>query len=108
VIVDIMPTAAERCAAIAEELSAATYVFTAAADDVGLAADEVARLDRDYRAALAQTGRHDVRPSPRELAAELLHGRVQSLHPFVPFQTGDAAERAGRELEDWAPPELSP
>lgn len=99
-----MPAATDRALVIAAELSAATYAFSAACDGAGVAADEVARLERDYTAALSQAGIRDARPPIRETCAELLHGRVQALHPHIPFTTSASADRAARMLESWAPP----
>ena len=94
---------AARAMDLAGELAAAASALVVSAEDVAAAADEVARLEGLYLAAVAQAGAHDLRPSVREHAATLLHGRVQSLHPHVPFTTSAAADRAARALEDWRP-----
>jgi hypothetical protein len=94
---------AVRAVDLAAALAAAAQAFVAATDDVAAAAAEVARLDALYRTAAAQAGCHDARPTLREIAADLLHGRVQALHPHVPFTTSAAADRAAAALEAWSP-----
>jgi hypothetical protein len=95
---------AARALALAGELAAAASSLVARAEDVAAAADEVARLEGLYLAAVAQAGLHDARPSVREHAATLIHGRAHGLRPFVPFTTNASADRAARALENWRPP----
>ncbi|HEY5387698.1 MAG TPA: hypothetical protein VIL79_07325 [Thermoleophilia bacterium] len=95
---------AARAMGIAGELAAAASSLVSSAEDVAAAAEDVARLESLYLAAVAQAGCHDVRPSIREHAATLLHGRAHGLRPHVPFTTSAAADRAAVALESWAPP----
>jgi hypothetical protein len=88
----------------AADMSCAASVFVDALDDVGAAADALATAEGRYLAAIAATDVHDVRPWPRQIAAEALHGRVQALRPHVPMVVSERAEIAAEALETWSPP----
>jgi hypothetical protein len=95
------PARALDCAAA---VAAAAAALVLATDTVATAAAALAKAEGPYLAACAQVGAHDARPSVREHAAELLHGRLQALAPHIPFVTSGAADRAADALESWAPP----
>jgi hypothetical protein len=89
----------DRVVALRRDLRAAAERYVAIAADLGLIADELASLEAQVRAADHQAGIfHGPQPSPSELAAEVLHGRLGALRPYVPFVTLESADRAAEAL----------
>lgn len=84
--------------ALRAELRAAGQLFADRLSDMVPAAEAVADLEARLRAAENQAGVRDPRPPARELAADVLHGRLGCLRPYVPFCTAEAADRATEAL----------
>lgn len=68
------------------------------ADLVG-AAQELVEIETTLRVAETQAGTHAPGgPPPRELAVEMLYGRLDCLRPYLPFATEQSADRAQEAL----------
>lgn len=80
------------------DLAAAGADFAARLDDLVLAAEDLVRLEGELRIAETKASIHAAGPPARELAADMLHGRLGGLRPFVPFVTVDSADRATEAL----------
>ena len=80
------------------ELHDAAVAFVARIAEAAPAADRLAHLEAALRAAENQAGIHSTTPPARELAADMLHGRLGCLRPFVPFTTAESADRATEAL----------
>ena len=92
-------TALARAAALDLQLAAAGAAFAAAVRELEPLAAALADLEGRHRAAAHAAGvTHTRRTAARELAAEVLHGTLGPLRPFVPHVTGAAAERAAEAL----------
>jgi len=88
-----------RADALAAELRAAAEKFVDLMAAAGAVAAEIADLEARHRAARHQAGvYHDRRPPARELAADVAHGALSPLRPFVPFVTAESADRAAEML----------
>lgn len=73
--------------------------YLAALEDLTGPAQELAALEGQLRAAENQGGIfNDLKPPARELAAEVLHGRLGCLRPHLPMVTAESAERAAEAL----------
>ena len=95
----------ERVNVLGARLTEIGEMFVTGVDWLADQAAELAQTDNEYRAALAACGDHDRRPLARELATEVLHGRLGALRPYVPFLTPEAADRAAEALTAPYPPE---
>jgi hypothetical protein len=93
-----MPTANDRATALAAQLTALAKRFVDAVDELVPIVNEAVQIDAEYRAALAQAGQRETRPEFRELASEVLHGRLGALRPSVPFVTAESAQRAAEAM----------
>jgi hypothetical protein len=94
---------AARALDCAAEVAAAAAALVLATDTVATAAVALAAAEGPYLAACAQVDAHDARQSVRAWAAELITGRLSSLCPHMAFVSGDSADRAALELEEWSP-----
>jgi len=89
----------DRVDQLRQELRAAAEKFVARIREVEPAADALADLEGQLRAAENLVGLHEYRPSARELAAEVVTGYLRSLGPHLrPMTTRESAERAAEEL----------
>jgi hypothetical protein len=85
--------------AIAADLRGVAAAFIAAVADLSPLADCLAELEAQLRAARHQAGQYtDPRPPARELAAEVLCGRLQALRPYIAHVTAESAEQAEEAL----------
>jgi hypothetical protein len=92
-------TPAERVVTLREDLRTVVARFCAACVELEPLAAELAAVEGQLRAAEHRAGiYHDPLPSPRELAAEVMHGRVRAMRPYVPFSTEESARRAEEAL----------
>lgn len=66
--------------------------------DLVPAAAEVAALEARLRVAENLAGVRDPTPPARELAVEMLLGRLACLRPYTPFVTSESADRATKAL----------
>lgn len=80
------------------DLRAAGKAFADRLNDLVPAAEAVADLEAQLRCAENLAGVRDPRPPARELAADVLHGRLGCLRPYVPFCTSESADRATEAL----------
>jgi len=88
-----------RADALAADLRARAAVFVDLMAAAAAVAAEIADLEARHRAARHQAGvYHDRRPPARELAADVAHGALSPLRPFVPFVTAESADRAAEML----------
>lgn len=76
------------------ELRAAGLEFADRLAELQPAADAVADLEARLRCAENAAGVRDPKPPARELAVEMLHGRLGCLRPFLAFGTTESADRA--------------
>jgi len=84
---------------LAADLRARAATFVTLAAELGAGAVELADLEAQLRAAQHMAGvYHDRRPQARELAADVAHGALSPLRPFVPFVTAESADRAAEML----------
>ncbi len=90
--------ATQRAADLAEQLADVGARFVVAADELAAIAAELAALEGQHRAATNQAGAPCRRPPARELAVEVLHGRLAALRPYLPHVTTAAADRAAEQL----------
>lgn len=93
-----MSDAQARAAVLALNVREAGEQFADAVEELRPLAEELAAAEAEYRAAAHQAGVHDDRPPARELAAEILLGRLTALQPCIPFATRAAADRAAECL----------
>ena len=81
------------------ELHDAAVAFVARVAEAAPAADNLARVECELRAAENQAGLHDGRPPVREIAAEVVTGLLHGLSPFLrPLTTPESGQRAAEEL----------
>jgi hypothetical protein len=66
--------------------------------DLAAAAHELVQIEGALRLAETQAGKASSGPPARELAVELLHGRLARLRPYLPFCTTESADRAQKAL----------
>lgn len=85
---------ADRIAELRQELRAAAERFVARIREAEPAAQELADLEARLRVAENLAGIRDPRPPARELAVEVLRGRLACLRPYLPFVTTESADRA--------------
>lgn len=86
-------------AELAEQLRTTARLYCAALAELEPIAVHLADLEGRLRAAQHQVGiYHDVRPPARELAAEIAHGHLQALRPYVPLVVNEAMRRAEEAL----------
>ena len=88
----------QRLADLDEELAAAGAVFVAAIADLEPMVARLADLEGRHRAAGNAAGIHHHRRSARELAVEVLEGRLDALRPYLPFGTRESADLAAEQL----------
>lgn len=62
------------------------------------AAEALADLEARLRCAENAAGVRDRRPPARELAVDMLHGRLGCLRPYAPFVSAESADRATEAL----------
>ena len=92
-------TPEERVTSLREDLRTCAAQWCDACAELEPLAAELAAIEGQLRAAEHRAGiYHDPLPSPRELAAEVMHGRVRALQPYVPFSTEESARRAEEAL----------
>lgn len=84
---------------LAEEIRTTSRVYAETARQLGEQADKLADLEARYRATLHRLGIYRLLAGPRELAAEIALGRLQSLRPNLPTMDPAAADRAERALQ---------
>lgn len=82
----------------AEQLADVGARFVAVANELAAIAAELAALEGQHRAAVNQAGSPCRRPPARELAAEVVNGRLAALRPYLPHVTAAAADRAAEQL----------
>lgn len=80
--------------AVRADLRAAGKLFADRLADLVPAAEAVADLEARLRAAENAAGVRNPGPVARELAYEMLCGRLQALRPFLAFGTAESADRA--------------
>jgi len=81
------------------ELHDAATAFVARIAEAAPAADNLARIEAELRAAENQAGVHDGRPPIREIAAEAVVGLLHGLSPYLsPMTTPEGGRRAAEEL----------
>ena len=81
------------------ELHDAAAAFIARIHEAEPAADRLAHVEAELRAAENIAGIHDGRPPARELAAEVVCGCLRGLQPYLKSAaTREAAMRASEEL----------
>ena len=94
-----MTDAVARAAALTLDLRDRALVFVDLLQEAGAVAAELAAIEAQRRAALNAAGQRDPRPDARELAAEVVNGYLNALHPYLaPLTTRASAERAAEEL----------
>jgi hypothetical protein len=82
-----------------EQLRTTARHFCAALAELEPIAAHLADLEGRLCAARHQAGiYHDPRPPARELAAEIAHGHLQALRPYVPLVVNEAMRRAEEAL----------
>ncbi len=84
--------------ALRAELRAAGKVFADRLADLVPAAEALVHLETALRVAEDQAGLRDRRPPARELAHEMLCGRLRCLRPYLAFGTEESADRATEAL----------
>lgn len=93
-------TAAEALVAeISEQLRTTARHFCATVAELEPIAVRLADLEGRLCAARHQAGIHlGVRPPARELAAEIAHGHLHALRPYVPLVVNEAMQSAEEAL----------
>jgi hypothetical protein len=91
-------TDATNLKALRHAQRAAGREFADRVADLVPAAEALVQAESALRIALAQAGVRDGRPPARELAVEILHGRLGCLRPYIPFCTSSSADRATEAL----------
>ena len=82
-------------AEISEQLRTTARHYCATLAELEPIAAHLADLEGRLCAARHQAGiYHDVRPPVRELCAEIAHGHLQALRPYVPLIVNEALQRA--------------
>jgi len=82
-----------------EQLRTTARHYCATLAELEPIAARLANLEGRLCAARHQAGiYHDVRPPVRELAAEIAHGHLQALRPYVPLVVDEAMRRAEEAL----------
>lgn len=82
-------------AELQEQLRTQARLYIAALADLEPMAMRLADLEARLCAARHQAGMyHDVRQPVRELVAEIAHGHLQALRPYVPLIVNEAMQRA--------------
>lgn len=89
-------TAAEALVAeISEQLRTTARHYCATLAELEPISVHLADLEGRLCAARHQAGiYHDVRPPVRELCAEIAHGHLHALRPYVPLVVNEAMQRA--------------
>lgn len=80
------------------DLRAAGQEFAGRLDDLASAAEALVALEVQLRVAETQAGIRDPRPPARELAHDMLLGRLGCLRPYLAFGTAESADRATEAL----------
>ena len=88
----------ERVDVLAGKLTEVGEVWVCGCEWLADTAAELSKVDAEYRAALSAAGEHDRRPLAREMAVEVLHGKLGSLRPYLPTVTELSADRAAECL----------
>ena len=86
-------------AALRADLRAAGQAFADRLDELVPAAEALVQAETALRVAENQAGtRVTGGPLARELAVDVLHGRLGCLRPYLQFMTSEAADRAEEAL----------
>jgi len=89
-----MTASAANLNALRAALRAAGQEYADRLADLVPAAEAVATLEARLRVAENLAGVRDPRPPARELAVEMLHGRLACLRPYLPYCTAESADRS--------------
>jgi hypothetical protein len=79
---------------LAASLTDAAWVLIESLADVKGAAEEVVRIDGEYRGSLSDAGMCDRRPDARELATDVVLDSLGCLRPYLPAVSAAGGKRA--------------